>query len=115
MAESTDDKRPLAGLILKKLAEGTMGVGFLLLSATVLIFAAQVFFYLKSGVVPKWALFGLISSALPIPFIQWLAYPLDWRGLHKIVAWIVLESPLALDALVLALVLFWGSTKITES
>src|SRR5688500_17117909 len=47
----------------------------------------QFFFYLKRGVWPEWKLLPLIREELPLPFIDWLANPHDWRGLHTIVHW----------------------------
>lgn len=114
MAESPNGRRPLADLIRVKLGEGVMGAGFLFFSATLLILGVQVFFYLKSGAWPKWVLFELINSALPIPFIEWLAYPQDWHGLHKIVAWILLEGPLVLDIMALSFICIFGGGKIAE-
>jgi hypothetical protein len=111
VTESTTDKRSLEDRIKGKLAEGVTVAGFFLLPVTFLILAAQFIFYLKDGVWPKWVLLFLISSALPIPFLDWLIFPQDWHGLHKIVAWILMEAPLWADALALAFIcIFLGDS-----
>lgn len=104
MTESTTDKRSLEDRIKDSLVEGLMMAGLFLFPVVFLILAAQSIFYLKDGVWLKWVLFLLISSVLPLPFLQWLSSPQDWIGLHKIVAWILLENPLWADALALAFI-----------
>lgn len=111
MPESTDDRHPIAELIREKLFEGVFLAALGLYSAPFLIIAAQLLFYLKDGVWPNWVLFDVIYPALPAPFIQWLTSPQDWYGLHKIVAWILLESPIALDMLGLSFICIVGAVK----
>jgi hypothetical protein len=115
MSESTDSKRQLAEMIKEKLFEGVFLTVLGLFFAPFLILAAQLLFYLKDGVWPNWVLFDVIYSALPAPFIQWLTSPQDWYGLHKIVAWILLESPIALDMLGLSLICTWSAIKFSQN
>lgn len=109
------NRLPLADLIRHKLAEGVMLVGFFLLFVTVLFLAAQFFWYLKEGAWPNWVLFGFISSALPLPFLQWLTSPQDWHGLHTVIAWILLEAPLWVDTLAIALICVFSFDKIGKA
>ena len=111
MPESTDDRRSITELIKEKLFEGAFLTVLGLFFAPFLILAAQLLFYLKDGVWPNWVLVDVIYSALPAAFIQWLTSPQDWYGLHKIVAWILLESPIALDMLGLSSICIIGAVK----
>lgn len=114
MPESTDDRRPIAELIKEKFTEGALLAIIGLFFAPFLILAAQFIFYLKDGTWPNWVLFDVVYSGLPAPFIQWLISPQDWYGLHKIIAWILLESPIALDAVMLLAICTAGVMKIAK-
>jgi hypothetical protein len=114
MAESSHDRRPIAELLLEKLTEGVFLTLLGLFFAPFLILAAQFILYLKDGVWPNWVLFDVIYPALPAPFIQWLTSPQNWYGLHKIVAWLLLESPIALDMLGLSFICAVGLKEILE-
>ena len=115
MPESTDDRRPIAELIKEKIFEGVFLAVLGLYFAPFLILAAQILFYLKDGIWPNWVLFDAIYPALSAPFIQWLTSPQDWYGLHKIVAWILLESSIALDILGLSLICTRSALKFSQN
>lgn len=115
MSESTHDRRPIAERLIEKFAEGVIVALLGLFFAPFLILAAQLFFYLKEGVWPDWVLFDIIYPALPAPFIQWLTAPHDWYGLHKIVGWILMESPIALDILGLSFICILSAVKFSET
>lgn len=111
MSETTDARRPIAERLIEKLAEGVFLTLLGLFFAPFIILAVQVIFYLKDGVWPNWVLFDVIYPALPSAFIQWLTAPQDWYGLSKVVAWILLESPIALDILGLSFICIVGASK----
>jgi hypothetical protein len=87
-----------------KLAQAILKSGAVLWCGTLVIVVAEFLLSLKDGAWPKWVLFSLIGPLLPLSFLEWLQSPQHRFGLHRILQWIVMESPIVFVIMVLAVV-----------
>jgi len=113
MISIAERMRNFADIIEDKLTLWAFGAGAFLWGATILILVLQLVVFLKRWIWPHWALFDLIHSLLPAPFLLWFASPEDWYGLHQ-VAKLVLESSIPPVTFVLAFLLIFGAIKIAN-
>ena len=80
-----------------------------------LIPAVQAFLFLKRGTWPKWNLIHLVDGFLPTDFLEWLAAPADWIGLHKILYSVLSTWPAWTAPFLTGIVLFYLSIVFTRA
>jgi hypothetical protein len=84
-------------------------VGFLCGMGGVGVVVYQALLWLKRGEWVPVSVFKVVAPFLPPSFINWIAFPTDWRGMNTIIN-ILLDLPMSVVAIVLGVLLgFLGS------